>query len=139
MIERRAGRILNLASTSSFQAIPYLSTYAASKAYVLSLSEALSIELKDKCISVTALCPGFTETEMIAKHDGQSMTIPLVRNLSAVEVANQGYAVCMSGAPVYITGLANQMLIGISRYQPRWLQRLTAELVAKRSIHQAPV
>ena len=134
MIERQYGRVLNLASTSAFQPIPYLSTYAASKAFVLSFSEGLNIELKGTGVKVTALCPGFTETEMIAKAGGKSMSVPFVRNLTADEVAHQGYLACMAGKPLYINGASNRALIAFGRHQPRWLQRLVTEMISKKGI-----
>jgi len=134
MIERKSGRVLQLASTSAFQPIPYLSTYAASKAFVLSFSEALNIELKGTGVKVTALCPGFTETEMIAKAGGKSMNVPFVRNLTAEEVAQQGYGACMAGAPLFINGASNRAMIAFGRHQPRWMQRLVTEMIAKKGI-----
>lgn len=134
MIKRKHGRILNLASTSAFQPIPYLSTYAASKAFVLSFSEALNIELKGKGVKVTALCPGFTETEMIAKEGGRSMNVPFVRNLTVTEVAREGYAACAAGKPLYINGATNRALVALGELQPRWIQRRVTELVATKGI-----
>ncbi|MDP9142107.1 MAG: SDR family oxidoreductase [Pseudomonadota bacterium] len=134
MIERKRGRILNLASTSAFQPIPYLSTYAASKAFVLSFSEALNIELKGKGVKITALCPGFTETEMISKASGKSMSVPFVRNLTVEEVAREGYAACVAGKPLYINGASNRAMIALSSLQPRWSQRLITEIIAKKGI-----
>lgn len=134
MIERRRGRILNLASTSAFQPIPQLATYAASKAYVLSFSEALNIELKGTGVKVTALCPGFTETDMIAKAGGKSMNVPLVRNLTAGQVAREGYAACIAGKPLYINGASNRAMIAFGQHQPRWLQRLVTEMIARKGI-----
>lgn len=134
MIERRQGRILNLASTSAFQPIPQLATYAASKAYVLSFSEALNIELKGSGVKVTALCPGFTETDMIAKAGGKSMNVPLVRNLTAEQVAREGYAACIAGKPLYINGASNRAMIAFGQHQPRWLQRLVTEMIARKGI-----
>ena len=127
MKERGAGRIMNIASTSAFQPLPSLSTYAASKAYVVSLTVALASELKESGITATALCPGFTETEMIAKDGGKSMKVPFVRNLSAAQVAQQGYDACMAGKPLYINGMSNRVLVEFGRYQPRWMQRLFNE------------
>lgn len=132
MLERGSGRIMNIASTSSFQPVPSLSTYAASKAYVLSFSEALAVELKGSGVTVTALCPGFTETDMIAKGNDRSMSVPFVKNLSPQEVAKQGYKACRVGRPLHITGLGNKALIEFGRHQPRWLQRIASDIVAKR-------
>ena len=134
MLKRGAGRVMNLASTSSFQPVPYLASYGASKAYVLSFSEALNIELKGTGVTVTALCPGFTETDLIVKEDGGAMKIPFVRNMTAVEVAAEGYAACMAGKPIFINGAANRALVEAGRHQPRWLQRLILDQVSKRGI-----
>ena len=67
MIKRRSGSILNVASMAAFQAGPFMSTYYASKAYVLSLSEALGNELAKDGVNVTVLCPGPTKTNFIAR------------------------------------------------------------------------
>lgn len=134
MLARGQGRVLNLASTSAFQPVPYLATYAATKAFVLSFSEALGIELKGQGVTVTALCPGFTETEMIAKDGGTSMSVPLVRNMTAEEVAQEGYAACMAGSPLHVNGLANRALVTLGRLQPRAWQRWVIERVAKAGI-----
>ncbi|MEK6788193.1 MAG: SDR family oxidoreductase [Pseudomonadota bacterium] len=134
MIARGRGRVLNLASTSAFQPVPYLATYAASKAFVLSFSEALSIELKGRGVTVTALCPGFTETEMIAKAEGKSMSVPLVRNMTAEEVAQEGYVACMTGRPMHVNGLANRALVTLGRLQPKVLQRWVIEHIAKAGV-----
>lgn len=131
MIERGHGRILNLASTGAFQPLPWVATYAASKAYVLSFSETLSIELKGKGVSVTALCPGFTETDMIAQAGAKTFKVPGVKNLTPTKVAEQGYAACMAGAPVYINGGFNRAMILIGQHLPRWLQRRSAEWFAR--------
>ena len=66
MIERGDGRILNVASIAAFQPVPSLATYAATKAYVLSLTESLSEELANTGVTITALCPGITATNMLA-------------------------------------------------------------------------
>ena len=122
MIANGGGKILNVASTSAFQPIPNLACYAASKAYVLSLSQSLSIENEKKGITVTALCPGFTNTDMTAKEDG-AMSLPFLRNMEPKDVARQGYKACMAGAPVYVNGVGNKLTVEMTKYQPRWLQR----------------
>src|ERR1051325_2722693 len=105
MLKRKSGRILNVASTSAFQPLPNLALYAASKAFLLSLSEALWIETKGTGVTVTALCPGFVNTDMIAKEGGKkSMNVPLIRNLEPAEVARQGFEACMAGKALYING-----------------------------------
>ncbi len=67
MIERKAGAIINVASTSAFQAVPYMSLYAATKAFVLHFSEGLWAETRKQGVTVQALCPGFTKTEFFAE------------------------------------------------------------------------
>ncbi len=131
MIRGGAGRILNVASTSAFQPVPTLSTYAASKSYVLSFSEALSIELRGSGVTVTALCPGFTETDMITRNDGGSMSLPGLRNMTAPEVARQGYMACMNGKPLYINGWGNRAVAEFVKHQPRWVQRLISGTLSK--------
>jgi short-subunit dehydrogenase len=133
MLDRGAGRVLNVASTSAFQPLPQLSTYAASKAYLLSLSEALAIETRDSGVTVTALCPGFTNTGMIAKDGGKkTMSVPFIRNMEPAEVAREGFNACISGDPLKINGIANQLLVELGRYQPRPIRRWLSMMVAKK-------
>lgn len=124
MLARGSGRILNMASLSSFQPISLLANYAASKAYVLSLTEAIYMETRGTGVTVTAVCPGFVNTRMIAR-EGQRkpMSVPLIRNLEAPDVARQGYAACMAGKVVYVNGLGNRLLNLLTRMQPGWLRR----------------
>ena len=66
MVERGTGRVLNVASIAAFQPIPSLATYAATKAYVMSLSEALAEELRGSGVCITAVCPGMTDTNLLS-------------------------------------------------------------------------
>lgn len=133
MLKRKSGRILNVASTSAFQPLPNLAVYAASKAYLLSLSEALWIEARDRGVTVTALCPGFVNTDMIAKEGGRkSMSVPLIRNLEPGEVARQGFEACMAGKPLYVNGVGNLAAVELARLQPRPLRRWLSLQIAKR-------
>jgi short-subunit dehydrogenase len=133
MLERRSGKILNVASTSAFQPVPMLSTYGASKAFLLSFSEALSIETQGTGVTVTALCPGFTNTDMIAKDNGgKSMNLPFIPNMEASEVAQEGYDACMTGKFMHINGRMNQLVVEVGRFQPRPLRRFLSGLIAKR-------
>lgn len=130
MRRRKSGRILNICSTSAFQPVPGLATYAASKAFVLSLSEALAMENADHGVTVTALCPGFVETEMVAKKDGGGhMQVPFVPLLTAAEVAEQAYKATVKGTPVYINGMSNRLLERLSHHQPRWLMHRIGKLM----------
>ena len=133
MLERGSGRILNVASISAFQPLPCLSTYAASKAYLLSLSEALAIETRGTGVTVTAVCPGFTNTGMIARGAGRkAMRVPLVRNMEPAEVARQSFEACMAGKPLLIIGIANRAIVEFARYQPRPWRRWLSLRIAKR-------
>lgn len=132
MREAGRGRILNIASTSSFQPVPNLATYAASKAFLLSFSEALWIETQGSGVSVTAVCPGFTNTDMITREGGgKSMSIPLVPNMEACDVAEEAYTACMAGKAMHINGRMNQLVVEAARFQPRPLRRFLSGLLAR--------
>ncbi len=126
MVERGYGRILNVASTSAFQPFPNLAVYAASKAYVLSLSEALSVELRGTGVTVTALCPGFTETTMLhtaSATTGRLAPVPSFVVGDAAQVARDGYQACIQGEVVQVSGRLNQLATFWMQHQPRWLGR----------------
>lgn len=136
MVERGRGRILNVASTSSFQPVPTMASYAASKAFVLSLSESLSEELKGKGVTVTALCPGITKTEMYdrAHHEHASARAVPGFLLSDVEkVAQEGYQGCIAGRAVVVPGLPNQVLASAVGLYPRWMVRGIGGLIGRRA------
>ena len=100
MVERGFGRVLNVASLAAFQPVPSMAAYAASKAYVLSLSEALSEELKGSGVTVTALCPGVTDTDMaIEIQAGSAAAAKLPKELVSdpADVAAQAYKALMAG------------------------------------------
>ena len=119
MIRRGGGRILNVASTAAFQPGPTMSVYFASKAFVLSFSEAINNELKDKGVTVTALCPGSTETGFHAVALGDPLLVRDRRMDSASEVALTGYRAMMKGKPVAIHGLKNSLMANAVRFFPR--------------------
>jgi len=130
MLRRGSGRILNVASTAAFVPIPSLAAYAASKAYVLSLTESLSEELKGTGVTATALCPGFTDTEMV-RGSARGRQLPSLVVMDARSVARQGYAACLSGKAVHVAGLANDIAVSGAGYLPRWLVRTVGGLVAR--------
>jgi uncharacterized protein len=129
MIERGHGRILNVASVAAFQPVPGLSLYGASKAFVLSLTESLSEDLRGTGVTVTALCPGPTRTDMVADMQGLELAGPFLSN--AREVALEGYRACTAGEVVRVPGLMNQALVSWTQYQPRWLVRMFSGMVAR--------
>jgi short-subunit dehydrogenase len=103
------GKILNVASTAAFQGIPYISVYAATKAFVLSFSEGLAGELKNSEITVTALCPGPTKSNfgLNSNVDAKMANFPLLP--SANKVAKYGYEQMLKGEVTAIHGAANKI------------------------------
>ena len=125
MVARGKGRILNVASIAAFQPIPGLATYAASKAYVLSLSESLAEELTGTGVSVTALCPGVTATNMVANAQEKSggLKIPDFVVGKVEDVAAQGYRACLKGDAICVPGAVNLAATLTGRATPKWLLR----------------
>jgi uncharacterized protein len=122
MIARKRGKILNVASTAAFQPGPLMSTYYASKAYVLSFSLALSEELKGTGVTVTALCPGPTATGF-GKRAGfaNEKIFGDMLSMDASTVALQGYHGLIKGRPLVITGWKNCLGTQLVRLLPRTL------------------
>jgi hypothetical protein len=134
MQERGAGRILNVASVASFQAVPQLATYAATKAFVLSLSEALVEELRGTGVTVTALCPGITATEGVARARRTSSVVGAVPDLAVsdeAEVALHGFRACMAGEPVCVPGALNKVATSVN-FVPRTVARWVGGAVIRR-------
>jgi len=126
MLRRGHGRILNVASIAAFQPVPTLATYAATKAYVLSLSESLAEELRDSGVTVTALCPGFTATPMLSRAtraNARLVQLPGVLVGDVEEVAAEGYRACMAGEVIAVPGALNLAATTATRAAPKWLVR----------------
>jgi short-subunit dehydrogenase len=110
MIRRGRGRILNVASTGSFAPGPLNAVYCASKAAVLSFSQAIGAELAGTGVTVTALCPGATSTAFIARHGMQDVRI--FRNaMPAARVAQIGYRAMQRGRPIVVAGFGNLLQV----------------------------
>ncbi len=123
MIERRSGAILIVASTAAFQPVPYLATYAATKAFDLLFAEALAREVARHGVRVSALCPGPTGSEF-----GQVSGTPAHGpSASAAEVAILGLRALAEGKPSVIHGFRNKALIELQRLAPRGLVTSAAE------------
>ena len=122
MLQRKSGKILNVASTAGFQAGPGMAVYYASKAYVISFSEALAYELRGSGVTVTCLCPGATDTGF-QKRAGTEDTILFrwLRPMDSRAVVRDGYRALMSGKPLVISGLRNWLLAESLRISPRRL------------------
>jgi short-subunit dehydrogenase len=136
MVARGKGRILNIASLAGFQPLPSMAVYAASKAYVLSLTEALAEELRGKGVTVSALCPGFTDTNMIdnAKRENPAFrALPSALIADPKSVADEGYRACMSGDVIRVPGLALQMATGLIQAQ-RSITRTLTGLLGRRAL-----
>jgi hypothetical protein len=123
MIERGTGAILNVASTAAFQPLPGFATYAATKAFVLSFSEALSAELSGTGVSCSALCPGPVKTEFATVAGSTMMedSLPDFTLVSADEVARQAIDAMEDGSRTAIPGMANQIQALLGRLAPRSL------------------
>jgi len=120
MIERRRGRILNVASTAAFQPGPRMAVYYASKAYVVSLSLALTEETADTGVTVTCLCPGPTRTgfQERAQMD-KSRLFRVTSVMRSADVARAGYDAMMAGRALAIPGVANKIGAQSVRFVPR--------------------
>lgn len=136
MIARGRGRILNVASTSAFQAVPSMALYAATKAFVLSLTESLSEELKGSGVTATALCPGLTKTEMLdrAQDEHANVQMPDFLISDVHDVALAGYEACISGRTVVVPGLPNQIMASTVGFYPRRIVRNVMGLIARRAL-----
>jgi uncharacterized protein len=120
MVKRKTGKIMNVASTAAFQSGPTMAVYYATKAYVLSFSEAIDNELSDKGITVTALCPGATESGFqVAAAMEESALVKGKKLPTSKEVAEYGYAAMMKGKTVAIHGWMNYILANSVRFTPR--------------------
>lgn len=122
MKEKKFGYIMNVASTAAFQSVPYFSVYAATKAYVLSFSEALHYELKGTGVYVSALCPGATDTNFAnaAEIKGSDMFNAEKGGMTPKKVAEIAYRKMMKGKMTFVTGFANQ--IG-AYFSPKMINR----------------
>ncbi len=128
---RKAGRgkILNVASIAAFQQGPYMSVYYATKAFVLSFSQAIARELKGSGITVTALCPGPIDTGFVDAADLENSK--LFRSMpvaTADAVADYGYRALMKGKQVAIHGKRNRLMIFATRFVPR---RMIGNMICK--------
>jgi short-subunit dehydrogenase len=117
MLARGTGRILNVASTAAFQPGPFMAIYYATKAFVFSFSVALAEELRGSGVSVTTLCPGFTESEFLRR--AQMKLGPHgLGMMSAESVARAGYQGCMKRDAIVVPGVMNKLTSFMSRRMP---------------------
>lgn len=118
MVSHKKGAILNVASTAAFLPIPYMSIYAATKAYVLSFTEALASELEGTGVSVTALCPGPTKTGFHKRAKVEHVQT-FKKMMDAKTVAKIGYEAMKKGKTVAIPGVQNKTFSLLTKITPR--------------------
>ncbi len=119
MIDRRAGRILNVASTAAFVPGPNMAMYYASKAMVFSFTLAIAAELEGTGVTATALCPGPTQTNFGEAAGSSNSNLFKGPVMSAADVAREGFRAMMSGQPEVIAGSRNRWMMWGARFAPR--------------------
>lgn len=115
MVKRNHGYVLNVASVAAFQPGPYMAVYYATKAYVLSLTEALHAEVKGTGVHVSVLCPGPTDTGFFNRAGSEMMISKMPSHL----VAFFGYKGVMQNKRVIVPGVSNQLLVAAAKLMPR--------------------
>lgn len=135
MIHHGGGKIMNLGSVASFQPGPLMAVYCATKAFVLSFSEALNNEVADKGITVTALCPNLTESGFVDASAMNESKMAKGRKLpTAKEVAEYGYKSMMKGRAVAVHGFMTKVMVTSERLVPRSLVvKITRKMMGKTS------
>ncbi len=121
MVKRQSGKILNVSSTGAFQAVPWLTIYAATKAFILSFSEGLAAELKAQNINiqVTCLCPGPTRTEFHSLAEADDIGFPDFAWMESDQVVKIGLNAFKKNKTVCIPGTYNKLTIHSQRLLPR--------------------
>lgn len=132
MIVRGGGGILNVASTAAYQAGPHMAIYYATKAFVLSFSEAIGEELRKSGVKVTALCPGPTRSEFRARAKLEKSSVfnsSFIPVMDAEEVARKGFVAFERGRRVIITGWSNKLSVRLTRFFPRkWVTKVAGKI-----------
>jgi short-subunit dehydrogenase len=132
MAERRSGYVLIVSSTAAYQAVPYISTYAATKAFELIFAEGVAEEMRDYGVNVCCLCPGSTETEFQQVAGQPPRTAR--RRETAEKVARVGLEALANGRPRVISGRHNRVNVEMQRLVPRSVvTRIAARLFAPRA------
>jgi len=136
MVERGRGAVINIASTAAFQPIPGSATYAATKAFVLSLSEAVHEELKGTGVKLTAICPGPVRTEFpeAAGLGGAEEQVPGVLWASAESVAKAAVEAADDGKRAIVPGLLNRAGALTGQHAPRMLALPIAKRIWRRAL-----
>jgi short-subunit dehydrogenase len=123
MVTRKRGGILNVASIAAFQAVPYWTTYAATKAFVLSFGEGLAYELRHSGVRVVTVCPGFTKTGLYAKSGVPGLAGRLLPFATPEEVVRVALAAYDAGRVIRIVGVTNRLVALSGALTPRFILR----------------
>jgi len=133
MVKRGRGYVMNVASTAAFQPGPLMAVYYASKAYVLSFSEALSVELAGTGVTATVLCPGATRTEFQATANMEDSRLFRAGHvMTAAQVAQLGYDAMLAGRSSVVTGAVNRVMAAGTRFIPRRMAARLAKMAQER-------
>ena len=133
MIGREKGGVVNVSSVGSFQPVPMMATYAATKAFVTSFTEAIAEEVRGTGVRVVALCPGFTRTEFGDHVGAEAAGVPDFLWMGTEPVVDTALSALDRGQVVAIPGLLNQATVATTRMVPRSVVRRFVGLVSKRT------
>jgi len=133
MVPRERGWLLNVSSFASFQPAPHLAVYAATKAYVTSLTESLHEEAKPSGVHVTALCPGLTHTEFqrVSNTQHYSNDYPSIAWTSVDDVARTGLDGVVANKALVVPGAQYKVMSAVTNMTPRWLRRKASAQVRR--------
>jgi uncharacterized protein len=137
MVARGRGRLINVVSTSAFQPVPFLNVYGASKAFVLSFTEALATELKGTGVRVQALCPGLTRSEFQEQAGTDKVRFNRTSAMEPEDVVAQSLRALDRGRLRVVTGWQNRLLAGVTRFSPLALSRWVAGELFRPSAHSS--
>lgn len=129
MAARNSGHILLVASLLAFQPVPTFAAYAATKAYVLALGEALHDEMRSQGVVVTSLCPGHTETGFDAAAGATVSTLLRILTMKPRPVAASGIKALSKGRDSVVAGVLNNLVVLLNRLIPRTMQRASMRKV----------
>ena len=123
MVSNKRGYLMNVASTAAFQSGPLIATYYASKAYILSFTEAIATEVRDMGVVVSAFCPGPTRTRFVENANLETSRLKVLFTADAGQVAAYGYRMLKNGKVIAIPGWTNRLFMVISKFMPRRITR----------------
>jgi uncharacterized protein len=138
MVARNHGTIINVASTAAFQALPFMATYAASKAFVLNFTVALAGELVGTGVKISALCPGPVRTEFQGVAKNAHGRLPSFAYLEAETVVAQGITAAENGRSVHIAGVINFLTAQSTRIVPRSLINFVTRRIYRPNADEPP-